>query len=67
MISISLEAGVIQLVECQLPKLDVAGSIPVPRSMFSTSYSERSKSQSLIESIKRQSPSPEHSQLPCDA
>jgi hypothetical protein len=28
-------AGVIQLVECQLPKLDVAGSSPVSRSMFS--------------------------------
>jgi hypothetical protein len=25
-------AGVIQLVECQLPKLDVAGSSPVARS-----------------------------------
>ena len=48
MISISLEAGVIQLVECQLPKLDVAGSIPVPRSMFPTSYSERSNSQSPL-------------------
>ena len=27
-----LFAGVIQLVECQLPKLDVAGSSPVARS-----------------------------------
>ena len=27
-------AGVIQLVECQLPKLDVAGSSPVARSLF---------------------------------
>jgi hypothetical protein len=26
-------AGVIQLVECQLPKLDVAGSSPVARSL----------------------------------
>ncbi len=26
-------AGVIQLVECQLPKLDVAGSSPVARSI----------------------------------
>jgi hypothetical protein len=25
--------------ECQLPKLDVAGSIPVSRSIFSTTYS----------------------------
>ena len=28
-------AGVIQLVECQLPKLDVAGSSPVARSVSS--------------------------------
>ena len=28
-------AGVIQLVECQLPKLDVAGSSPVARSEIS--------------------------------
>jgi hypothetical protein len=28
----SRDAGVIQLVECQLPKLDVAGSSPVARS-----------------------------------
>ena len=28
-------AGVIQLVECQLPKLDVAGSSPVARSKLS--------------------------------
>jgi hypothetical protein len=28
-------AGVIQLVECQLPKLDVAGSSPVARSRVS--------------------------------
>jgi hypothetical protein len=28
-------AGVIQLVECQLPKLDVAGSSPVARSLAS--------------------------------
>jgi hypothetical protein len=27
-------AGVIQLVECQLPKLDVAGSSPVARSVL---------------------------------
>src|SRR4051794_31013184 len=27
-------AGVIQLVECQLPKLDVAGSSPVARSRY---------------------------------
>jgi hypothetical protein len=27
-------AGVIQLVECQLPKLDVAGSSPVARSQY---------------------------------
>ena len=26
-------AGIIQLVECQLPKLDVAGSSPVARSL----------------------------------
>ena len=31
-------AGVIQLVECQLPKLDVAGSSPVARSLLNTSY-----------------------------
>ena len=33
-------AGVIQLVECQLPKLDVAGSSPVARSLrhFSSTY-----------------------------
>lgn len=29
-------AGVIQLVECQLPKLDVAGSSPVARSDANT-------------------------------
>ena len=29
-------AGVIQLVECQLPKLDVAGSSPVARSLLIT-------------------------------
>jgi hypothetical protein len=29
------DAGVIQLVECQLPKLDVAGSSPVARSSVS--------------------------------
>ena len=29
---LGLVAGVIQLVECQLPKLDVAGSSPVARS-----------------------------------
>jgi hypothetical protein len=29
---IGVLAGVIQLVECQLPKLDVAGSSPVARS-----------------------------------
>ena len=28
-------------VECQLPKLDVAGSIPVPRSIFSTVCTNR--------------------------
>ena len=27
-------------VECQLPKLDVAGSIPVSRSMFSMTWEE---------------------------
>ena len=31
-LSYALSAGVIQLVECQLPKLDVAGSSPVARS-----------------------------------
>ena len=30
-------AGVIQLVECQLPKLDVAGSSPVARSLLKAS------------------------------
>ena len=30
--SMAALAGVIQLVECQLPKLDVAGSSPVARS-----------------------------------
>src|ERR1700722_13215319 len=30
--NIEIVAGVIQLVECQLPKLDVAGSSPVARS-----------------------------------
>ena len=29
-----ITAGVIQLVECQLPKLDVAGSSPVARSQL---------------------------------
>ena len=29
------------MVECQLPKLDVAGSIPVPRSILSTPYTNR--------------------------
>ncbi len=28
------DAGVAQLVECKLPKLDAAGSIPVARSIF---------------------------------
>ncbi len=28
------------MVECQLPKLDVAGSTPVSRSIFSTSYED---------------------------
>ena len=32
-VSCVLAAGVIQLVECQLPKLDVAGSSPVARSV----------------------------------
>ena len=27
-------AGITQLAECQLPKLNVAGSIPVARSIF---------------------------------
>ena len=31
-VSCLVVAGVIQLVECQLPKLDVAGSSPVARS-----------------------------------
>ena len=39
------EAGVIQLVECQLPKLDVAGSIPVSRSILSISYEGLSSSE----------------------
>ena len=30
----SLQAGLTQLVECQLPKLDVAGSNPVSRSIL---------------------------------
>ena len=30
-------------VECQLPKLDVAGSIPVPRSIFSITYKNHFK------------------------
>lgn len=34
---LSIHAGVIQLVECQLPKLDVAGSSPVARSPHSLS------------------------------
>ena len=29
------------MVECQLPKLDVAGSNPVSRSIFSTTYKNR--------------------------
>jgi hypothetical protein len=33
-----LLSGSNSAVECQLPKLDVAGSIPVSRSMFSMSY-----------------------------
>jgi cytoskeletal protein CcmA (bactofilin family) len=32
--SFSARAGITQLVECQLPKLDVAGSNPVARSIF---------------------------------
>jgi hypothetical protein len=28
------------VVECQLPKLDVVGSSPISRSMFSISYGE---------------------------
>jgi hypothetical protein len=32
-VSCLVVAGVIQLVECQLPKLDVAGSSPVARSL----------------------------------
>ena len=31
------------MVECQLPKLDVAGSNPVSRSMFSITYREFEK------------------------
>lgn len=29
-----MDAGITQLVECKLPKLDVAGSSPVARSCF---------------------------------
>jgi hypothetical protein len=32
------ERGSNSAVECQLPKLDVAGSIPVSRSMFSITW-----------------------------
>jgi hypothetical protein len=35
-VSCLVVAGVIQLVECQLPKLDVAGSSPVARSRNSS-------------------------------
>ncbi len=38
-----VHAGVIQLVECQLPKLDVAGSSPVARSEMQSPYSEKSE------------------------
>ncbi len=43
----SLEAkvsGSNSVVECQLPKLDVAGSTPVARSIFSISYTGTEKS-----------------------
>jgi hypothetical protein len=35
-------------VECQLPKLDVAGSIPVPRSIFSTTSGSCSRAYSNV-------------------
>ena len=40
MVTGSQERGSNSAVECQLPKLDVAGSIPVSRSMFSMVYRE---------------------------
>lgn len=39
--NIQKKAGITQLVECKLPKLDVAGSIPVARSIvLQFSYGE---------------------------
>ena len=36
------------MVECQLPKLDVAGSNPVSRSMFSIAYRNSHPERSLL-------------------
>ena len=36
----STSSGSNSAVECQLPKLDVAGSIPVSRSIFSITYDQ---------------------------
>ena len=39
------------MVECQLPKLDVAGSNPVSRSIFSTTYKHRLHSELRLSSV----------------
>jgi hypothetical protein len=39
------------VVECQLPKLDVAGSTPVSRSIFSTTYKTQLHSEHRLNTI----------------
>ena len=39
------------MVECQLPKLDVAGSTPVSRSNFSTTYELQLHSELRLNSV----------------
>jgi imidazolonepropionase-like amidohydrolase len=47
-VALSRIAGVIQLVECQLPKLDVAGSSPVARSISKTLLGRRAQCGVLV-------------------
>jgi hypothetical protein len=49
----SKERGSNSVVECQLPKLDVAGSNPVSRSIFSITYEPRRSAFVSFASIKR--------------
>lgn len=52
----SARAGITQLVECKLPKLDVAGSSPVARSILSLRGDD-----SAMALFRRDSPTPVHS------